>query len=416
MDFPNLRPNMRFNMDITLYTLSSMIHDAQTIARNTKSFLNGIEEGSGYKFNIKGQNFDEWNKDELNIIYIGTGGTENLFKEAFNKITGHIILLTSGKSNSLAASMEILSFLRKQGRTGEIIHGSTEYIASRVKTMAVVHEARKSLKDKNIGVIGKPSDWLISSSVNKAAVKDKLGINIIEIPIEELNEIFDTLSLDDFPPQIANHFDKTAPGKLKKYREGSFKLYLALDKIVNKYNLSGFTLRCFDLLTSIHNTGCLGLAIMNARGIPACCEGDIPALITMMIGNAITGVSGFQANPSRIDPEKGEITFAHCTIPLNMVKEFKYNTHFESGIGVAIKGELEKGPVTLAKVSGELDRSWFMNAKLKKNLSEEDLCRTQVVIHAKGTDKYFLNDPIGNHHIIFPGHVAETFEAFMQAL
>ena len=34
------------------------------------------------------------------------------------------------------------------------------------------------------------------------------------------------------------------------------------------------TVRCFDLLGRIGTTGCLALAILNAEGIPAACEGD----------------------------------------------------------------------------------------------------------------------------------------------
>ncbi len=403
-------------MDITLYTLTSPIHSAEVISRNSKSFLDSIEAASGCHFHLIGEDFSHWDEKQLNMIFIRTGGTEGLFKEVLPQLKGHLILLTSGKSNSLAASMEILSYLRKKGRTGEIIHGSTEYIAAKVKTQTLIHEARLKLEGKRIGVIGKPSDWLISSTVNKADVKDKLGIDIIDLPITEVIEIYEQVGLTDFPEEIARHFDSKAPEKLRQYREGAFRLYLALDRMIQEYQLSGYTLRCFDLLSAVRNTGCLALAMHNARGIPACCEGDIPALLTMMIGNALTGVSGFQANPSRIDPDSGQLTFAHCTVPLNMVESFRYDTHFESGIGVAIEGELPAGPVTLAKVSGELNRSWFMNAELLENLHEKDLCRTQVILKAPEAGKYFLNDPIGNHHLIFPGHYAEAFEAFMKAL
>ena len=53
------------------------------------------------------------------------------------------------------------------------------------------------------------------------------------------------------------------------------------------------------------------------------------------------GISGFQANPSSINPETGEIIFAHCTIPLNMVERYELDTHFESGIGTGIRGYMK---------------------------------------------------------------------------
>lgn len=86
--------------------------------------------------------------------------------------------------------MEILSYLRQQGRKGEIIHGQPAYIAERISILAKVSAARKALEGVNLGIIGQPSDWLISSNADKETVKNKLGINLKEIGIEELvNEI-----------------------------------------------------------------------------------------------------------------------------------------------------------------------------------------------------------------------------------
>ncbi|MFA6664598.1 MAG: hypothetical protein WCS21_09870, partial [Lachnospiraceae bacterium] len=56
-------------------------------------------------------------------------------------------------------------------------------------------------------------------------------------------------------------------------------IYLALKVIIKKYNLKGFTLRCFDLLTAVKNTGCLALAKFNSEGVIATCEGDVPAML-----------------------------------------------------------------------------------------------------------------------------------------
>ena len=37
---------------------------------------------------------------------------------------------------------------------------------------------------------------------------------------------------------------------------------------------------------------------------------------------------------------------------------------------------------------------------------------TQVVLHLPEVS-YFLTNPVGNHHIILPGHVARDLEAFL---
>ena len=202
--------------------------------------------------------------------------------------------------------------------------------------------------------------------------------------------------------------------KVRKAYPGATQIYHALEVLVKRHELGAFTLRCFDLLTTVGNTGCLALASFNADGLPAACEGDVPALLSMMIGQALTGCTGFQANPSRIDVESGQMLFAHCTVPFNMVKDWQYDTHFESGIGVGIHGELQEGPVTVFKVDGKLDRHFAAEGELLYNQYEDNLCRTQVVLQLKPEDaRYFLTDSIGNHHIILPGHCKALLEELL---
>ena len=409
-------------MKISVYTLTSDLHDPEFIERSSKGFLEDISAAADCEFDIKGEDFSDFESADMPVIYIRTGGTEGKFKKLLPKVKGYVRLLTSGMSNSLAASMEILSFLQQNGRKGEILHGSSSYIAQRLTDDFIVEKARKQLNGMKLGVIGAPSDWLIASDANRDAVREKLGIELVDISIDELVEAYNSISgdSDDWQKLMNNNevhaFDKNAPKSLVKYRDGAFKIYLAIDHLIKKYQLGGFTLRCFDLLTLLKNTGCMALAMFNARGIPACCEGDVPALLTMTIGQALTGYTGFQANPSRIDVENNKIIFAHCTVPMNMVESYTYNTHFESGIGIGIKGEFAKGKVTIAKVSGDLERSWFCNADLIDNLSEPNLCRTQIVLRGDDFADYFLTSSIGNHHIIFHGDVKPLFETFMKRI
>jgi L-fucose isomerase-like protein len=115
--------------------------------------------------------------------------------------------------------------------------------------------------------------------------------------------------------------------------EGALKIYSGFKAIVNKYKLDGITVRCFDLLEIYKNTGCLGLSLLNNEGIVAGCEGDIPALISMVILHYLTDEPVFMANPASINIDKNEVILTHCTLPLNMPDKFYLKTHFESGFG-----------------------------------------------------------------------------------
>ena len=397
---------------ISIYTLTSELHDEKSVGAVTKEFLESL--GIGYAF--KGNDYTDYGSCALSLIYVRTGGTEGIFKRLLPSLlekSDHapFYLLTSGKSNSLAASMEILSYLRQNNLKGEIIHGSASYIRKRVSLLAKVCQVRKQLKGCRLGVIGQPSDWLISSQADYDAVRSQLGIELVDIPMQELLDVL------DMTPESASH-ETSDVEMVKRALPGANRIYMALKDVIAKYQLQGFTLRCFDLLTAIKNTGCLALAKLNAEGYVAGCEGDVPAMLSMMVARLLTGLSGFQANPSRIDPETGEMRFAHCTIPLDMVERYEYDTHFESGIGVGIRGYMKSGPVTIFKVSGNLSRCFVTEGELIQSQVKADLCRTQQIIHLadKSQTSYFLTEPIGNHHIILPGYHQETLEAIFNSL
>lgn len=404
-----LQSNKRINLNkshqmnnISIYTLTSELHDAQAVNAATQEFLNSLQ----VEFNFKENDYTDYGQAPLSLIYVRTGGTEGIFRRLLPQLQQQtkapIYLLTSGKSNSLAASCEILSYLRQQGIQGEIIHGSADYLHHRILLLCKVGQALRQLQGCRIGVVGKPSDWLISSTADYAVVKQQLGMDIIDIPMQELLDIM----------------KETPLGNEEGAMQGAMQIYHALKKLAEQYQLQGLTIRCFDLLTAVHNTGCIALAKLNSEGVVAGCEGDIPTLLSMMITKAVCGVSGFQANPAHIDPEKGQMLFAHCTIPFNMVERYELDTHFESGIGVGIRGFMKNGPVTVFKVSGNLSRHFVAEGELVRSEGKPDLCRTQQIIQLADPQqaRYFLTDSIGNHHVIMPGHQREVLDELFKSL
>ncbi|GAH55219.1 unnamed protein product, partial [marine sediment metagenome] len=273
--------------------------------------------------------------------------------------------------NSLAASLEIASFLKQKEEKVEIIHGDSDYIAKRIKELRKIFQVKNKLPSVRLGVIGKPSDWLIASDVDYKKVKETLGISLIDIEIDELVKEIDQ-DHHFAHPKLKDIREK---GFNKKSIDGALKIYNGFKAIVNKYRLDGITVRCFYLIKIYKNTGCLGLSLLNGEGIVAGCEGDIPTLISMTILHFLTDEPVFMANPSSIDINKNEIILAHCTLPLNMPDRFYLKTHFESGLGVGIKGEIREGETTIFKLSGDGKNYFVSGGEIVENLNEENLCR-----------------------------------------
>lgn len=398
---------------ISIYTLTSALHDERAVAETTQQFLSSL----CIDYELKGADYADYGSAPLSLIYVRTGGTEGIFKSLLPQLkecSPHpIYLLTSGKSNSLAASMEILSYLHQQGVEGEILHGSPTHLNLRIARLEQVASAKQALRGLRLGVIGKPSDWLISSHADTAAVKSESGVQLVEIDIKEVLDEFDAIHKTDSSIDICP-ICNPSPQVIQALPD-AMRLYHAMRKVVERHHLAGFTIRCFDLLSAIHNTGCLALAKLNSEGIVAGCEGDVPAALSMLICQSLLGITGFQANPSSIDPVNGTMTLAHCTIPFNLVSSYQLDTHFESGIGVGIRGNIIEGDATLFKVSGNLSRHFVAEGIMTINKPDPNLCRTQVNVSfdvpALAND-YFLTSPIGNHHIVLPGHHKQLFDEF----
>ena len=319
---------------IRLYTLTSDLHSEMMADAAAEPFVQGIETALGERFAFRGADFSDYGSaGATDLIYVRTGGTEGLFKKVFCPDGsapvipggGPVRLLTSGESNSLAASMEILSFLRLHGLSGEILHGTAASIAARLQgtvpcTDASVHRQlgqSRLLAGERYGIIGRPSDWLISSDVDPRKAAEVLGAELIDIDIEELVSLWK----DSAPAAAESNAAATTaaaasaaesiglkPLNVPKFGrpisgeafEMAVRVYESLCKLVDKYHLSGLTLRCFDLLSAIGTTGCLALSLLNSRGVVATCEGDVPAMLTMAVSRKVAGTPGFQVNLSKI--------------------------------------------------------------------------------------------------------------------
>lgn len=385
-------------MKVNIYPLVSSLHNQNKINENTLTLLNELMSISDIEFNIS--SIDELYNANLSLILIQSGGSEGLFLENIKNLKPPFYLLTYGYNNSLAASLEILSYLKDNNLEGEVLHGSNEYIIKRIKELTKVNVKYR------FGIIGKPSDWLIASNVNYETAKRLHNIELVDISINKVSDYY-FKSVNDY--NLEFKYDS-------KEIDKALKLHKVLNKIKEEYNLNGLTIRCFDLLNKLKTTSCLSLALLNKEGVVATCEGDVPTMISMHILNKLTNQVGFQANPSRIDVENKKMILAHCTLPLNMVDKYNLDTHFESGIGVAIKGYLKEEKVTIFKLSKNLKDYYVTTGTIIKNLEESNLCRTQIEVSIDDNIEYFLNRPYGNHHVVIYGDYKNKIIKYMSEL
>ena len=370
------------------------------------------------------ENVETWRAASLqtlpDAVMIATGGVENLFKRLWSAIDVEMMcaparpktvtMIADGRNNSLAAALEILTYLGNNGMEGRIVHGTNEEIVSTIlETQGIA-----SLQGR-IGLFGQPSDWLIASSVDRDFLLQCYGIETVDIDLQRLIE-----GIMAIPQTEAAKVAQDMVKRAKAIREPSdadmleaAKAYLAIKKICQEEHLDALTIRCFDIVKACVTTSCLALALLNDEGIVAGCEGDMQTLLTMWLAKRLCGEVAFMANPSQLTDNSAML--AHCTIPLTMCDETIVRSHFESGIGVAVQGLLPLTDYTLFKWGGpQLNRYFVTEAKAIETPYSNHFCRTQITLNVN-LKPYLLQHSIGNHHVIVRGRHADEIKRFMEA-
>ena len=403
---------------LSIIAFSSDFHgpSEESVRSNHIELFRALDEAFDVKMIIASKEDPLPATEDVPIVFIASGGTEGILRKHYAELPKPLTLLTDGKANSLAASLEISYWVRKQGGQCRILHDEPEQIVAAIHEL----ELRDVMRGQRIGVMGKPSDWLISSNVDYAAAEQRWGTKFVDIPISWVEEYYKA-ETSEAAASEADAFIAAAKSMAEPNREEVIKavrLYHAIRRVVEEEHLNAVTIRCFDLITSCATTGCLALALLNDEGIVAGCEGDLQSIFTMLLCKRLTGVDAFMANPARIRDK--EVLLAHCTIGLKQTQQYIIRSHFESGTGVAIQGKLrEHQPVTVVKAGGEcLDKIAFAKAILTENQNDPKKCRTQILLRTTNSDlsEYLLNNSIGNHHIVLQGNYIALLESLCRTM
>jgi L-fucose isomerase-like protein len=349
-------------------------------------------------------------------VFIASGGSEEKFMQIIDGLPKPIIIISDSYNNSLPAALEICSRLERDNIIFEHINiplvindKQIKFLQEELSQVLIIQNALIRLTKYRIALIGGESPWLISSDIEKHNIEEKYGVSFISFDTDVIADEFHKTDCDD---KESNHLImKIKESKVSCLDDKSIceavKLYNVLKNLAISYSLNALTVKCFDFLYSCKTTACLALAILNDRGITCGCEGDIPALWSMILSREVCRSVSFMANPSSLEKESGCIDFAHCTIPLSMGNRTFFTTHYESNSGVGIKSFVHEGEYTIFKNgSRNLDRFYCYNGKILKNTNIKERCRTQVRFKFENIEEIddYLSQHIGNHTILIPGN------------
>jgi len=394
---------------IDVIVRASALHDRKA----TDVMKSGLLRKIGAAGALDVEEVDHPTVDRFTAILVLTGGVERDVLKTVAQLPSPILLLAHPGNNSLPAALETLARIRQDGGEGRILFGSPEEIASGLREELTLTKAWEALRFSRIGLIGEPSDWLVASDVDRAFLKGRLSIELVQIGIDDLISRIESGSPSRRDvAEFRRKAELTAEPDLAEIRR-AVQIYKGLRSLVDEHRLAACTVRCFDLVLRLKNTGCYALSRLNDELVPAGCEGDLQALFSLYVAFLLFGGTAFMGNIASVDLATHAIGIAHCTCPLSMTSGYAIRSHFESGIGVGIAGTFPIGPCTLFRLGGErLDQLFIRQGRIEKSVNRDDLCRTQVLMETEEPVDDLLHSPLGNHHVLLPGHCRETIERF----
>jgi L-fucose isomerase-like protein len=313
-----------------------------------------------------------------------------------------VLLVAHPQHNSLPAALEAMAAVLAKGGRGRIVQVTADAsaeAATAVADVAAIHRLHRA----RLGLVGEPSPWLVASVPDAALVRERWGLELVPIDIGATIEDYRRADRDR-SVAVAHQFAGTAPATPELVAAAA--LHPVLSDAIAAAQVDAVTVRCFDYLGALATSGCVALAHLNDRGVVAGCEGDVCGAVAMLLVRILLDQPSWIANPASIDPDTDRLLLAHCTVAPSMVEGVQLHTHFESGIGIGLRGRFSPGPVTLLRLGGRsLEHLWISDGEIERAGDAEDLCRTQVVVHlTDAAAQRLLVHPWGNNVLIVQGH------------
>lgn len=226
------------------------------------------------------------------------------------------------------------------------------------------------LKGARMGLMGHVMEAMYDMHADPTAISAAFGLHVPLLEVDDVLELYDAVTEDEVKEKIElidREFDMPAPKsdpvttKLTdedKYQAA--KSALALDKLVEKYNLTGLAYYYEGRDNSMHRkvatTFIVGNSILNAQGIPMCGEYDIKTCIAMLIMDRLD-IGGSFAELHPFDFKEDFILIGHDGPHHLRIAEGKpvirslKKYHGKPGSGASVEFKLKEGPITMLGIT-----------------------------------------------------------------
>jgi hypothetical protein len=200
----------------------------------------------------------------------------------------------------------------------------------------------------------------ITGNVRTETTVPHLGTRVQRVPLQEFYDLFAKTGRTADVNERARRYLREAVRRVEPDENDvyeSAKCYSVLKEIIRRENADAMMMTCLPGLMHPrkHVPPCMGFMDLRDEGIPAGCESDLDATLTMMLLQYLFDKPGFQHNPTS-DTEKQLYFAAHCTSASKMSgpgsprEPYALRGHAEAGWGCVPQVLFTKGQeVTFGK-------------------------------------------------------------------
>jgi len=251
-----------------------------------------------------------------------------------------------------------------------------------------------------------------------------LGTRIKTIPLQRFYSVFRSIKAGPEVRALAESYKRNAR-KIVQPTDSDIleaaKTYFALKRIVEEEEAEALMMDCLPGLRKPHKhpPPCMGFMSLRDEGIPAGCQADLDATLTLLLVQKLFGKPGFQQNAS-METEANHYFGAHCTCASKLAgpdappQPYILMSHAEAGWGCVPRVLWEPGwEVTMARyLSGKKPRMYVYTGKVVRcpPIPPTGGCRTNVELVINEVQD--ACDVKGMHQIIFHGNYGRQLRTF----
>ena len=227
-----------------------------------------------------------------------------------------------------------------------------------------------SLKGARIGLMGHVLESMYDMHCDPTAISAAFGVHVPLLEIDDVVELYNAVEEKEIQEKIAvidREFDmpdpKSDPVTSKLTDEDKYqaaKSAVALDKFIEKYNLTGLAYYYEGMEGSVQRdvatTFIVGNSILNAQGTPMCGEFDLKTCIAMLIMDRLN-IGGSFAEFHPFDFKEDFILVGHDGPHHLAIAEGKpilrslKKYHGKPGKGASVEFKIKEGDITMLGIT-----------------------------------------------------------------